>query len=154
MLFHDRWGYKRPFSQSPGTSDWRQMDHSKRENVSMQDFDLLVDVLFADNGATLRVKASGCENVPVKLELIMEPDGKYSVGDMEMWLRKGAYVYQKCLRSSYQFADQRKLSVEGGFFAHTYGEKMRGTLSGEGDSASIAMTAYTPFEKSLTLRFE
>ena len=154
MLFHDRWGYKRPFTQSPGTSDWRQMDHSKRENVSMQDFDLLVDVLFSENGATLRVKSTGCENVPVKLELIVEPDGKYSVDDMEMWLRKGAYVYQKCLRSRYQFTDLRSLSVEGGFFAHTFGEKMRGTLPGEGSSASIAMTAYTPFDKSLTLQFE
>lgn len=154
LLYHDRWGYKRPFVQPPETSDWRQMDHTKRENVSMQDFDMQVDVLFTDSGVRLDMKVTGCENVPVKLELIVEPDGKYSVDDMEMWLRKGAYVYQKCDGATYQYADLRTLSISGGFFAHTFGEHMRGTIPGEQESASIAMTTFSPFAKQVELSFQ
>lgn len=153
MSFHDRWGYKRPLSTPQNTSDWRKMDHSKRESVSMQDFDLYVDITPTDNGAQLHVRSAGCENVPVKLEFILEPDGHYCSNDVEMVLRKGAYLYQKCTDAVYQYDDHRELHIVGGCFAHAYGENMRGTLPGEAANACIALTAYTPFETAVSLTF-
>lgn len=129
------------------------MDHSKRESVSMQDFDLYVDVTPTDNGAQLHVRSAGCENVPVKLEFILEPDGHYCSNDVEMVLRKGAYLYQKCTDAVYQYDDHRELHIVGGCFAHAYGENMRGTLPGEAANACIALTAYTPFETAVSLTF-
>ena len=154
LYFHDRWGYKRPLPTPQGTSDWRKMDHSQRLEAMMRDFDYCVEVFLRQNGATVRFACSGCENVPLKLEFILEPNGKYAVNDVELWLRKGAYVYQKCGESRYWFADRRSLRISGGFCAHTYGENMRGTLGGEPERATIAMTAYSPCEQEVALVFE
>ena len=74
-----------------------------------------------DNGAQLHVRSAGCENVPVKLEFILEPDGHYCSNDVEMVLRKGAYLYQKCTDAVYQYDDHRELHIVGGCFAHAYG---------------------------------
>ncbi len=151
LTFHDRWGYKRPLKEKPATSVWHSMDHSLRDSVAMQDFDLCVDVLFtSDNRFDLKIKASGCDRVPTKFEILLEKEGRYIRDEIELRMHGGDYLYHKGGTARYEFNDHQSLTIEGGFYEHYYGEQMRGTLPVNNDSAFIVMTAYTPFEQSVS----
>ena len=154
MTYHMRWGYKKPMREKPETSDWRKMDHSKREDVFMQDFDFRVHVSLQDKGIGLDIETAGVECVPTKLELLLEPEGRYITPSMEMHGRRGDYVYQKCDEASYQYGDHHKLTICGGYHEHYYGENMRGTLMVDDKSFFVALTAYTPVKQHVELTFE
>ena len=151
LRFHDRWGYKRPLPEKPETSDWTKMDHSKRENVAMQDFDMAVRIHLCADGMTLDVSGEGCENIPSKLELLFEPNGHYLTENVIARAHGGDYFFQKG-DSEYIFDDHSGFAVRGGFRAHHAGERLRGTLGVDDDHFFIAMTAFTPYHHSVTLK--
>ncbi len=155
MTFHDRWGYKRPLTEKPETSVWREMDHSKREKAAMRDFDLCVDVRFAgDRRLELTMTAGGGDRVPCKFEIMLQPEGRYVRDDIEIRMHAGDYMFQKKGEAFYKFNDYRALRIEGGFFDHYYGENMRGTLPVDNSSAFVTMTAYAPFTETVAFEFK
>ncbi len=155
LTFHDRWGYKRPLAEKPATWKWREMDHSKREQVAMQDYDLCVDVTFpSDRRVEFAISASGCDRVPTKFEILLQPDGRYIRDDIEMRLHGGDYLYQKSGSAEYRFNDNRAVTIDGGFFEHHYGENMRGTMPVNNTSAFITMTSYSPFTQTVGFTFD
>ena len=151
LRFHDRWGYKRPLPEKPETSDWTKMDHSKRENVAMQDLDMVVRIHLLSDGMTLDVSGEGCANIPSKLELLFEPGGHYLTNDVIARTHGGDYFFQKG-DSEYIFDDHSGYAVQGGFRAHHAGEHLRGTLGVDNDHFFLAMTAFTPYHQSVTLK--
>lgn len=155
LTFHDRWGYKRPLAEKPATSVWREMDHSKREQAMMKDFDFCVEVRFiGERSIEVTLNASGCERVPSKFEIMLQPEGRYIKDDMEIRMHGGDYMYQKKGEATYCFNDNRSVKISGGFFDHYYGEHMRGTLPVDSSSAFVAMTAYSPFTQKVTFEFK
>ena len=155
MTFHDRWGYKRPLNEKPATPVWREMDHSKREPAMMKDFDLFVEVRFlGDRTIEVTTGATGCERVPTKFEIMLQPEGRYIKDDMEIRMHGGDYMYQKKGEATYCFGDNRSVKISGGFFDHYYGEHMRGTLPVDNTSAFVTMTAYSPFTQKVTFEFK
>jgi len=155
LTFHDRWGYKRPLTEKPETSVWRQMDHSKREQAAMRDFDLAVDFIFAgDRRVEVTMTAGGGDRVPCKFEILLQPDGRYVRDDVEICLHAGAYMFQKSGEALYKFNDHHSLRIEGGFFDHYYAENMRGTLPVDNSSAFVAMTGYAPFTQKVAFEFK
>ena len=151
LRFHDRWGYKRPLPEKPETSDWTKMDHSKRENVAMQDFDMAVRIHLCADGMTLDVSGEGCENIPSKLELLFEPNGHYLTENVIARAHGGDYFFQKG-DSEYIFDDHSGFAVRGGFRAHHAGEHLRGTLGADDDHFFIAMTAFTPYHGHVSVK--
>ena len=151
LRFHDRWGYKRPLPEKPETSDWTKMDHTKRESVAMQDFDMAVRIHLCADGMTLDVSGEGCENIPSKLELLFEPNGHYLTENVIARAHGGDYFFQKG-DSEYIFDDHSGFAVRGGFRSHHAGERLRGTLGADDDHFFIAMTAFTPYHHSVTLK--
>ena len=151
LRFHDRWGYKRPLPEKPETSDWTKMDHTKRESVAMQDFDMAVRIHLCADGMTLDVSGEGCENIPSKLELLFEPNGHYLTENVIARAHGGDYFFQKgdC---EYIFDDHSGFAVQGGFRAHHAGEHLRGTLGADDDHFFIAMTAFTPYHGHVSVK--
>ncbi len=154
LRFAVRWGYKGPLPEKPATSDWRLMDHSRRPDVFMQDFGFDVDVRFLGDGASFGVKGWGQAGVPVKLELMLEPGGRLVTDSVELRARPGDYVYQKCAACGYVYPDRHELAVTGGFHSHYFGENMRGALPGDEKHFFLTMTAETPFERLVTLKYK
>ncbi len=152
MRYSVRWGYKRPLPVKPETSDWRKMDHSLREDVFMQDFSFDVAISFRGDEAVFRVSAEGQKDVPVKLELMMESGAQVFCNDLILRARPGDYLYQKCDRVLCRYPDSFAFEVTGGFFAHTFGEDMRGSLPGDDKHFFLCETAFSPCERTLSIR--
>ena len=127
------------------------MDHTKRESVAMQDFDMAVRIHLCADGMTLDVSGEGCENIPSKLELLFEPNGHYLTENVIARAHGGDYFFQKG-DSEYIFDDHSGFAVQGGFRSHHAGERLRGTLGVDDDHFFIAMTAFTPYHHSVTLK--
>lgn len=153
LTYHQRWGYKRPLEVPQGTSDWHKMDHSKRENVTMQDFDVSIWFKLADGELTIELDAGGCERIPLKLELIFDAGGVYCTPDCELTARKGDYVYLKKGSAEYKYPDKVKYIIEGGFYGHHYGKNMRGSIPGEESAFSVVMSGFTPEKKTVKVRY-
>lgn len=151
LTYHKTWGYKRPLEQPQGTSDWRKMDHTKRADVCMQDFDVAFDFVMKDGRLDITVDAGGCDNIPLKLELIFNAGGVYSTEATELITRPGDYVFLKKGKASYTFTDHCKFTVDGGFNEHHYGKNMRGAIPGDEKGCSIVMTGYTPTTKTVKI---
>ena len=154
LRFDVRWGYKGPLPEPQETSDWRGMDHSRRPDVFMQDFGFEVEARLREGEASFAVVSRGQAEVPVKLELLMEPGGRFVTGDVALRARPGDYVYQKCGASTYQYMDRHAVAIEGGFHGHEFGENMRGALPGDEKHFFVAMTGFTPLREQVTLRFK
>ena len=153
LRFSVRWGYKGPLPQPQETSDWRQMDHSQRPDVFMQDFGFEVTVGLTEGEARFDVASFGQDGVPVKLELLTEPGGRFETGDLALRARPGDYLYQRCDAATYQYPDRHTVSIGGGFSTHLFGENMRGALPGDQTHFFVAMTGETPLRRRVTLSF-
>ncbi len=153
MRYFMRWGYKGPLVPPPETSDWHEMDHSRRPDVFMQDYQLDVDVRFGDKEAVFTVESKGIERVPVKLELMLDPGGLFANEGVELRARPGDYVYPKVPSLTYQYTDRHMVRVEGAFHSHDFGENMRGTLGGDPQKFTVAFTGQTPVKQTVRFTF-
>ena len=154
LHYHTRQGYRRPFEEKPSTWKWKEMDHSKRETVCVQQFDVRIDFRFRDNNLVVDLLANGCENVPVKLELLLPPGGVYSTSDTGLFSAPGNYVFLKQGSCEYLFPDHSGFRIQGGFYAHRYGGTMRGSIGGDPNSFLIAMTGFTPVQQQIIITAE
>ncbi len=154
LAFQNRWGYKGPLPEAPETSVWRLMDHSRRPDVMMQDYLLSVRVWPVSGGARFHISARGVENVLMKLEILLEGGARYSTACTEMHTRPGDYIFQKQGDAEYIYPDRTVLRILGGSCTHLSGRAMRGTLPGNDRDVFIALSAQTPWEQDLELRFE
>jgi hypothetical protein len=68
------WYYK-PFKEKPETSDWWQMDHSKREKIYGPDLNIVVTLEEINEGINVNIKTEGCDRVPLKIEMCFNEGG-------------------------------------------------------------------------------
>ncbi len=153
LTYHCRWGYKGPMPEKPATSVWREMDHSLRPNVFMQDYMIRVRVRFTGSGLEAHISTEGIEHVLCKLEMLLEPGGHYITSDSEFRARPGDYIYQKCRTAKYLYDDCRELVIEGGAFNEPYGAQMRGSVPVPDGSFTVCCTFETPVDHTIRLSF-
>lgn len=145
--------YKRPFDTPPETSVWAEMNHSLRKNVAVQEFDITFDITLTDRRFTADVKACGCENVPLKYELILEPEGLLDTENVSLFTRAGDYIYLKSGNTAYTYPDGASVCISGAYGAHNYGKNMRNSVFGEETALTLAMTDFSPSGKTITIYF-
>ncbi|MBR5751403.1 MAG: hypothetical protein IKX84_03350 [Clostridia bacterium] len=153
LTYRRRWGYKSPLPERQATSEWRKMDHSRRADVMMQDFEFNVEVTPLESGASLRVRTRGVESVLIKFEILLEPGANYITDDVFLRSRPGDYLLQKCASAVYQYDDRTRLCIRGGCFKQSYARNMRGSVPGDDKSFFVAMTADTPMDQTFELTF-
>ena len=144
-------GYRSQFDVPPETSDWRKMDHSKRRWINVQSLYTEVRIRIADDKITLDLNASGCEAVPMKLEIITDAGGKVVTSDMVSFARAGDYFFCRS-EMKYLYGDCSSFDISGGFAEHYYAEDMRGSAPVDRSNVTFAMTDSTPFSLSVTVK--
>ncbi|HOP10035.1 MAG TPA: hypothetical protein PK629_00935 [Oscillospiraceae bacterium] len=153
LTYHQTWGYKRPLEVPQGTSNWREMDHTKRADVCMQDFDVSFDIRMYDKKLEIELTAGGCDNIPVKLELMFDAGGILASDSVDMFTREGDYVFLNHGHAAYTFDNHVKFIVDGGFRTHHYAKNMRGSIQGDPKAFTIAMTGLTPQNRTVTVKY-
>ncbi len=139
-----------PFQQSPGTSDWWKMDHSKREKLINSRIRTRVEVKELKDGIELTIQTEGLNRLPMRLELNI-PAGT-TVAHDAFWLKaaagEGMILRDGTITLEYE---GKRMQAGPGFGEHEF----QGHYSGEEKNTegyTIYCNAYTPFEKKFTIR--
>ena len=148
-------GYRRPLDSddTQKITDWYKFDHSKRGEICVQEFHVVFEFVFKHDGLEITLEADGCDNIPLKLELMFNAGGVYNTPDTEIITREGDYIFLKKGSASYTFKDKKRFIIDGGFNSHRYAKNMRGSIPGDNKACSIVMTGFTPIKKTLRIRW-
>lgn len=144
LISHEEAGYRSQLETPPETSEWRMMDHSKRHIINIQHFDTTVDITPTKKGFAIDMEYSGSENIPTKLELLLDPDCKVELDQIEFVARPDDYIYLKNGSAIIRYRDGKVLKIDGGAYAHFYAENMRGTEPVPHGVLTLALTGSTP----------
>lgn len=144
LIANEEAGYRSQLDAPPETSEWRLMDHSKRHIINIQHFDIVADVTPTEKGFVLDMDYSGADNIPTKLEFLLEPDCKVILDQVEFISHPGDYVYLKNGSAVIRYRNGKAIKIDGGAYAHFYGENMRGVEPVPGSAFTLALTGSTP----------
>lgn len=143
------WYYK-PFKEKPATSDWWKMDNKSRDMVYIPDLNITVTVKDIDEGITVNICTSGCDRVPLKLELGFSTDtqikadsfmcdgiagGAVTVVSGNIEVKKGMDV----------------IKVGPAFGEHNFAGGNFGSEPRSLDHFTIYFTGFTNFDRTITL---
>jgi hypothetical protein len=145
-------GYRSQFDEKPETSNWRRMDHSKRHQINVQTFHTEIAVHILEDGAVLDVETSGCDRIPTKLEISMQPSGYLFTDSVVMQPKAGDYLFLKNGNAQYFIDGLRYFEIEGGICEHLNSERMRGSFPTNPTKFTLAMTSKTPQKSRFVIR--
>ncbi len=151
LICDENAGYRSQFDEKPETSNWRHMDHSKRRIINVQNFHTEITFHILEDGVAFDIETSGCDRIPTKLEISMQPNGTLFTESINMNPKEGDYVFLKG-NAKYFVDPLRYFEIEGGFSEHLIGKDMRGTAPVHPKKFTIAMTTSTPQRSTVTIR--
>ncbi len=152
LICEESQGYRARLKEAPPTSNWRQMDHSKRGMINIQTLRTEITVHFLEDGATLDIETFGCERVPTKLELSMQPGGTLFTESLVMTPQAGDYAFLREGKAEYFLDGIRAFVIEGASCKHLAGKNMHGTIPVSPKNFTLTMTDVTPQKSSVTIR--
>lgn len=147
----DGWYYQ-PFQDAPDTSDWWEMDHTRREILVSSKLYVTVQIRELEQGLEITVKTDGIDRLPLRLETCI-PAGTVIENDQfhlkaeagsSMILRAGMVRFHK---------GGQVMSFGPGFGTHEF----QGHYSGEEQNTAgftLYCNEYTPLEKTFRLCVE
>jgi hypothetical protein len=152
LTYKTKGWYYLPFENPPSTSDWWQMDHTKREILHNTELEIKVVAEELEDGLALHVSSKGLDKVPLRLELelpagsVLENDCLYTeaAAGEHMILRKGELNIHH---------EGSSFVVGPGFGTHEF----KGHYSGEEANTSgysLFFNAYTPIEKTIFIKLK
>lgn len=145
--------YKLPLDEVDGTeSDYWSIDQSKRRRIHATDLELTVEADFCDGGVDLKVGVCGCDNVPVKMEIAMNPGHLCEIGDAVMIGKSGGNALAKSGSARIESEKGGVMTVDGLFCKHLYFENMRGSLSPVDGAFTLYLTEFSPLERTIKIR--
>ena len=155
LIYDAKAGYRSQLKEKPETSDWRLMDHSKREFINIQQFRVEITVHLLEDGARFDIETAGCERIPTKFEFLMAPDKIFENESIVSRTKAGDYFYLKDGSARYFLSGHSYAEIETDhFYQHTYGEAMRGAVPKDPQKFTVCMTADTPQSSTVTLRIK
>lgn len=142
--------YYLPFEEAPETSDWWEMDQSKREKLISSQLDTKLEIKELEDGLELSLKAEGLDRLPMRLEICIpagvrlehEAFAMTSTAGDGMILKKGYLEIRK---------GNTVMEIGPGFGEHEF----KGHYSGEEKNQAgytVYANAYTPLEKRFQIR--
>lgn len=143
--------YYLPFKEKPATSDWWEMDHSKREKKLGPNMKIDVYVRHVPGGIDVQVKTEGVEGAPWRIELALNGvdylDNEHVTlpvnGSEVLVLRDGTLeAYNK----------DDSLLIGPCFGTHRFTEGKEDSEAKTPGAATIYFTDYTEFDHTIQIR--
>lgn len=143
--------YYLPFKDVPNTNDWWQMDNQKREKLYKKDLNIVVNVTEVENGIDVNIETTGCDRVPIKIEIgvpghsTVESDSFYVKGTPgdALILRKGVATVTN---------NMDKITIGPGFGTHQFIDGKNDSDQSEKDSFTLYLTDDTNFNHTIEIR--
>lgn len=140
----DSWYYL-PFDGPQNTSDWWEMDQTKRKKLLPERLNTRLEIREIDGGLELYLKADGLKGLPLRLEIGIPAAA--AVENEHFYMKAGA-GNSMILRDGYLHVKDSgsELVIGPGFGSHEF----KGHYSGEEVNASgftVYFNEYTPLEK-------
>ncbi len=155
LIYDAKAGYRSQLPEKPETSNWRFMDHSKRQNINIQQFRVEITVHILEDGARFDIETIGCDRVPTKFEFVTAPGFMFENDTVALRAKAGDYVFLKDGNARYYVSARSYAEIETKkFYLHTYGEDMRGAIPKDPQKFTVCMTADTPQRSTVTLRIK
>jgi hypothetical protein len=142
--------YRLPFENPPATPDWRRMNHNRRRIGTQVELATRVLVSERDGGVCVAVQTTGCDRVPIKVELCFSAPVRVFGDGFSL---TGLCGRSAVVRSGYVVASdgQNAMRVGPGFEAHTYTDTMRGSEPQSADEFTVYFTDFTNIDRQITL---
>lgn len=143
--------YYLPFAEKPETSDWWKMDNASREKKLGPDMQVDVWVKEVENGVDVRVKTSGVEGAPWRIELAFS-GVDFLTGDyLDMPLTGNEVIV---IKQGYIEAGngQDALIVGPCFGEHHFTEGKEDSEAKAAGAATLYLTDYTAFDHTIEIR--
>jgi len=154
LISEEKAGYRSMLDNKPETSNWRRMDHSKRDTINVQTLNRVADIHILEDGIRVDLTADGCDHVPTKLEITVPPQGKLLTDSVYIVPKAGNYAYLAKGGAKYFIDGNRYFEIESGFCEHTFGEQMRGSFPADAKKFTMALTSFTPQKSTVTIRLK
>ena len=143
--------YYLPFEEKPETSDWWKMDNSKRPKKMGPDMNIEVHVKCLPDGADVTVKTSGISGAPWRIELAFTGITNIANEHMAIPVHGDEVIV---LRDSYFEAGNADdvLEIGPAFGLHEFTEGKEDSEAKTVGAATVYLTDYTPFERTVSIR--
>lgn len=140
-----------PFEKTPDTSDWWAMKNENREIIHKKDLNIVVTITEVNDGIDVNIDATGCDRVPVKIEMTI-PSG--STIDSEYFYSDGKAGEALLVRKGIVnvINDMDRVSIGPAFGNHQF---LKGKLGNERSSSedfTIYFTDFTEFNHTINIR--
>ncbi|NLC68387.1 MAG: hypothetical protein GX754_06305 [Clostridiaceae bacterium] len=150
LTFNTQGFYWMPFEEAPLTSDWRKMDHGKRQRVNVLDLVFNVYIEEYEKGLEVSFTAEGCDRVPVKVEFRFSPPCMVHGETFALQGEPGQSIVAKS-----GYVHVRKgidtVTIGPAFANHTYATGMRGSEPQSKSGYTIYFTDFTPVNRKFRI---
>lgn len=143
--------YYLPFAEKPPTSDWWKMDNASRDRKLGPDMHIDVWVKEAENGLDVRVKTSGVEGAPWRIEMAFSGVDFLTNDYVDLPLTGSEVVVVK--QGFTEIGNGRDTLIVGPCFGeHHFTEGKEDSEAKTPGAATLYLTAYTPFDREIQIR--
>ena len=143
--------YYLPFAEKPSTSDWWKMDNASRDRKLGPDMRVDVWVKEAENGLDVRVKTSGVEGAPWRIELAFSGVDFLTNDYVDLPLTGSETIVVK--QGFTEVGNGKDALVVGPCFGeHHFTEGKEDSEEKTPGAATLYLTAYTPFDREIRIR--
>lgn len=143
--------YYLPFAEKPPTSDWWKMDNASRDQKLGPDMHIDVWVKEAENGLDVRVKTSGVEGAPWRIELAFSGVDFLTNDYVDLPLTGSETVVVK--QGFAEIGNRKDTLIVGPCFGeHHFTEGKEDSEGKTPGAATLYLTAYTPFDREIRIR--
>ena len=143
--------YYLPFSEKPETNDWWKMDNASRNKKMGPDMQIDVWVKEVENGVDVRVKTSGVEGAPWRIELAFSGVNFLTNDYMDMPLTGSEVIVVK--EGYTEVGNGKDALILGPCFGeHHFTEGKEDSEAKTAGAATIYLTDYTAFDHTIEIR--
>lgn len=153
MTAHAAGWYYLPFAEKPQTSDWWAMDNPRtRPKTEGMPLDTTLEIVERDDGIDLRIRTSGVDQLPMRLELGFLPGGYVRTEHFLQQAKAGGQVTVVDGMLEACSPGGECLTVGPAFAKHNVQARMGGAYPLSDSHFTVFFTDYTPVDRVVSVR--